>query len=188
MLSITGAACVIHRGKNYFESYVYTEVLKNRLQYKKKDIYFVKHSHKKPEYSLEKRAVLSLFSLELEISWVAVQSIHQNSKEWLLLWWIAKRKLRPWGCFSYFLLLWPWCQDFWGGSKDRYRSKSVSQMLLVCYNLLNSQNVPLINNSEKWLVTRTHLTELKKLQKFHRKKSNNWPMVSFIRDGSEITT
>ena len=27
--------------------------------------------------------------------------------------------------------------------------------------------------SEKWLVTRTHLTKLKKLQKFHRKKSNN---------------
>ena len=27
-------------------------------------------------------------------------------------------------------------------------------MLLVCYNLLNSQNIPInLNNSEKWLVT-----------------------------------
>ena len=30
--------------------------------------------------------------------------------------------------------------------------------------------------------------KLKKLLKLHRKKSNNWPMVSFIHKGSEITT
>ena len=30
--------------------------------------------------------------------------------------------------------------------------------------------------------------KLKKLLKFHRKKSNNWPMVSFIHSESEITT
>ena len=34
--------------------------------------------------SLKTRAVLSIFSLELEISGVAVQSIHQNSKKWQL--------------------------------------------------------------------------------------------------------
>ena len=45
-----------------------------------------------------------------------------------------------------------------------------------------------INNSEKRLVTRTLPTSLKKLQKLHREKSNNWPMVSFIHNGSEITT
>ena len=45
--------------------------------------------------------------------------------------------------FNQFLLLWPWCQVFWGSSEDRYRSKRVSQMLLVCYNLLNIQNIPI---------------------------------------------
>ena len=46
--------------------------------------------------------------------------------------------------FSHFLLLWQWCQGYWGSSEDRYRSKSASQMLLICYYLLNSQNI-LIN-------------------------------------------
>ena len=40
------------------------------------------HSHKKRENSLEMRAVLLIFSLEREISWVAVQSIDQNSGKW----------------------------------------------------------------------------------------------------------
>ena len=43
------------------------------------------HSHKKRKDSLETRAVLLIFSLELEISGVAVQSIHQNSEKWRLL-------------------------------------------------------------------------------------------------------
>ena len=38
-----------------------------------------KHSHKKQKDSLETLAVLLIFSLELEISGVVVQSIHQNS-------------------------------------------------------------------------------------------------------------
>ena len=41
-----------------------------------------KHSHKNRKDSLETRAVLLLYLLELEISGVAVQSIHQNSKKW----------------------------------------------------------------------------------------------------------
>ena len=63
-------------------------------------------------------------------------------------------------------------------------------MLLVCYNLLNlnSQNIPTINNSEKRLVTRTPPTQLKMLQELHRKRTDNWPMTSFIHNGSEITT
>ena len=44
-----------------------------------------------------------------------------------------------------------------------------------------------MNNSEKCLVTRIPLTQLKKLLKLHRKKSNNWSMVCFIHNGSEIT-
>ena len=43
------------------------------------------HSHKKRKDSLETRAVLLTFSLEREISGVAVQSIHQNSEKWWLL-------------------------------------------------------------------------------------------------------
>ena len=45
-----------------------------------------------------------------------------------------------------------------------------------------------INNSEKWLVTRIPPTYLKKRLKLLRKKSNNWPMVSFNHNGSEIIT
>ena len=63
-------------------------------------------------------------------------------------------------------------------------------MLLVCYNLLNSQNIAAYQsiNNEKWLVTGIPPAWLKKLLNLHRKKSNNWPMVSFIHNGSEITT
>ena len=43
------------------------------------------HSHKKWKDSLETRDVLLIFSLELQISAVAIQSIHQNSKKWRLL-------------------------------------------------------------------------------------------------------
>ena len=42
-------------------------------------------SHRKRKDNLEPRAVLLIFSLELETSGVAVQSIHQNSKKWSLL-------------------------------------------------------------------------------------------------------
>ena len=40
------------------------------------------HSHKKWKDSLETREVLLIFSLELEISAVAIPKIHQNSKKW----------------------------------------------------------------------------------------------------------
>ena len=36
-------------------------------------------------HSLEKRAVLLIFSLEIEISGVVVQSIHQSRKKWQFL-------------------------------------------------------------------------------------------------------
>ena len=40
------------------------------------------HSHKKLKDSLEGQAILLIFFLELEISGVAEQSIHQNSEKW----------------------------------------------------------------------------------------------------------
>ena len=42
------------------------------------------HSHKKRKDSLETRTILLIFSLELEISGVAVQKIQWNSKKWWL--------------------------------------------------------------------------------------------------------
>ena len=43
---------------------------------------FLGHSLKKQKDSLETQVVLLIFSLGLEISEVAVQSIHQNSEKW----------------------------------------------------------------------------------------------------------
>ena len=99
-----------------------------------------KHSHKKQKDSLKARAVLLIFLLELEISGVVVQSINQNIGKWWLWGEFAQSK-RLWCLFIYFLLLWPWCQAFWGSSEDRCGLKKVSQMLLVCYNLLYSQKM-----------------------------------------------
>ena len=44
--------------------------------------YTFNHSRIKRKESLETRAVLLILSLELEISGVAVQSIHQNIAKW----------------------------------------------------------------------------------------------------------
>ena len=85
---------------------------------------------------------LNLEYLRLNLYGLAVQSIYQNSEKWQLLWGIVQGKWL-WGCFSHVLLLWPWSQGFWDSSEDCYRSKRISQMLLVCYNLLNSQNIPI---------------------------------------------
>ena len=91
------------------------------------------------------------FELELEISGVFVQIIHQNSKKRWLLWGIPQWKW-PWGCFCHFLLLWLWCQRFWRSSEVPYRSNRLSKMLFVCYSLMDSQHIS-INNNEKRLVT-----------------------------------
>ena len=71
------------------------------------------------------------------------------------------------------------------------RSLRIKKMLLMRYNLLNSQNIATYQsiNNEKWLVnTGIPPTQIKKLLKLCRKKSNSWSIVSFIHNGSEITT
>ena len=129
--------------------------------------------------------VLLIFSLDLEISGVAVQRIHQSSEKWWLLLGLLSK--------NYFeaVLTTFCCYDSVPTLLRQFRRslqiKRLSQMLLVCYSLLNSQNIP-INNSDKRLITKAPPTQLKKLQKLHRKRNNNWPMVSFIHNGSEITT
>ena len=50
----------------------------------KDSISTLKNSQKKRRDSLETRAALLIFLLELEIPGVAVQSIHQNSRKWRL--------------------------------------------------------------------------------------------------------
>ena len=100
------------------------------------------HSHKKRKDNLETQAVhWWSFPLNLKYPGWPYRAYIKNREKWQPLWGIAKWKWH-WGCFSHFLLLWPWCQGFWGSSEDCYKSKRVSQMLLVCYNLLNSQNIP----------------------------------------------
>ena len=47
-------------------------------------VYF-DHNHKKRKDSLETRTLLFIFYLELKISGVAVQRIHQDSEKWSLL-------------------------------------------------------------------------------------------------------
>ena len=68
------------------------------------------------------------------------------------------------------------------------RSARVSQ-IFWCYNLLNSQkpkcNYQSITVKKDWLIG--HFQQLKKLRQLHQKKNNNWPRVSFINNGSEIT-
>ena len=49
------------------------------------DVVEFKHSLKKRKDSIEKRAVLLIFSFELEIAGIGVQRIHQNSEKWWLL-------------------------------------------------------------------------------------------------------
>ena len=50
-----------------------------------KDINNLYHSHKKRKDSLETRVVVLIFSLELEMPGVTVQSIHENIEKWKLL-------------------------------------------------------------------------------------------------------
>ena len=87
------------------------------------------HSHRKRKDSLETRVVLLIFFTWTWNIWGDQFCLELLSKKWL------------WSCFSNFLLLWPSCQGFWGSSEDRYKSKKVLQMFLLCYNLLNSQNI-----------------------------------------------
>ena len=62
-------------------------------------------------------------------------------------------------------------------------------MLLVCYSLLNSQDI-LINNSEKgWLLLLgTHPRYIKKLQKLHKKRSitGPWWVLSTMEVRSQL--
>ena len=80
------------------------------------------HSHKKRKDSVETRAVLLIVSLERKLSGDFYEEL------------LGENYLEA--------ILTTLCQDLWGNSENRCRSKRVSHMFLVCYNLLNSQNMP----------------------------------------------
>ena len=117
---------------------------------------------------------------------------HEN-EEWYEIWWGIDLSARNWheefdkfcpehskiskicnliGCF------WP---------KYIMVELKGTKMLLVCYNLLNSQNIPINQYHQQWKMVGCRKTA-KKAAEVEQKKSNNWPMVSFIHNGSEITT
>ena len=68
---------------------------------------------------------------------------------------------------------------------DRKEYRKCSLWFLICWI---AKNYLSINNSEKWLVTRISSDVAKKAAEVAQKWSHNWPMVSFIHNGSEITT
>ena len=74
-----------------------------------------------------------------------------------------------------------WTLQKIGTDQKVYRKCSSS--VIICWT---AKIYLSINNSEKRLFTRTPLMLLKKLQKMYRRKSNKWPMVSFIYNRSEI--
>ena len=150
------------------------------------DFYF-SHSLNKWKDSLETWAMLLIFLLELRISGVVVQE--HTSKQQKMTNSVRNCSMKvTLRVFSHFLLLWPWCKGFPGSSEDLYRWKRVSQMLLVCYDLLNSQNIPINQYEWKMVVYKDTSNIARKTAEIVQKKSNNWPMVSFIYNGSEVTT
>ena len=146
-----------------------------------------KHSHKKRKDSLEILAVLLIFSLEMEISGVVVQSIHQNSingnfREELLSEKDFETVLATSCCYGLGVMASEAVQKI---ATDRKEYRKCSSCVIICWIAKIYLSV---TNCEKRLIPRTHRLKLKKLLRFHRKKSNNWPMVSFTHNGSEITT
>ena len=67
----------------FYKYFLYFELLvNNTIKNQSIHLIFWHHNHKKQKNSLETQVTLLIFSLELEISGVAVQRIHQNSKKW----------------------------------------------------------------------------------------------------------
>ena len=144
------------------------------------------HSHQKRNDSQETRAVLLIFSIELDISGMAVQSIDQNSKKWWLCEELLsendfKTVLSTFCCYDYGANTSKTVRKIATDQKDYHKCSSC---VIVCWIAKTNKSITV----KKRLVTRILPTYLKKLQKLHRKSSNNWSMVTFIHNESEITT
>ena len=107
--------------------------------------YWINHSHKKRKDSLETRTVLLIFLIELEISGVAVQRIHQNSEEWWLLGGLVSEN-------DFKTVLVTFCCSEHGAKASETAQKIATDQkvyrkcssCVIIQNLLNSQNM-LIN-------------------------------------------
>ena len=74
------------------------------------------------------------------------------------------------------------CYDDYGAN----RLKRLSQMLLVCYNLLDSQSIDINNSKKCWLLGNLRL--IKKTAELAQKRNNNWPVTSFNHNAREART
>ena len=105
------------------------------------------HSHKKRKDSLETRAILLMFLLELELSGVAVQGIYQNSKKLKLL---CKNNFKA-------VLVTFCCYAHGVKASEKVQKiatdKKECRKCFLCYNLLNYQNISNLSINERWLVT-----------------------------------
>ena len=61
-------------------------------------------------------------------------------------------------------------------------------MLLVCYSLMNSPNIRTSQKQGKMVGYKDTSDVPQKAAEVTNKESNNWPTVSFIPNGREITT
>ena len=111
---------------------------------------FLTNSHKKRKDNLETSVALLTFSLELEISGVAVQKTYRNSKKL----WLCEELLSEiyfeavLTTFVAMTMVPTLLRQF----RKSLQIKRLSQMLFVCYSLLKNQNIS-VNNSEKRFVT-----------------------------------
>ena len=68
---------------NFYKYFLHFEIMaSNTIKNESIHLNSWHYSHKKQKDSLETQVVLLIFLLELKISGVAVQRIHQNSKKW----------------------------------------------------------------------------------------------------------
>ena len=146
------------------------------------------HSHKQQKDGLELRAVLLIFSLELEISRVAVQRILLNSKKWWALWGIAQwtdtEAILANACYyNYEANASEVVQKI---AIDQKYYHKFSSCIIVWWIVKIYHSMTM---KKGWLVTCWYTSIVaKKLQKLHRKMSNNWTMVCFIHNRSGVTT
>ena len=146
------------------------------------------HGHEKRKDSRKKWAVLLIFLLELEISSVSVQRIHQNSRNW----WLCEELLSE---NDFYAVLATFCCHNYGANISEALQKIATdqKVYLKCSSCAVVCRIAkickLITVKQVcYLLTRTPPALQKKLHKLHRKRSNNWTMMGFIHSGNEITT
>ena len=172
---------------NFYKYFLHFEFLpRNTIKNESIHLNSWYHSDNKQKDSLETRVVLLIFSLELEILNIWGSRKDNTSKPRKMVAFVrnclVKMTLRLFQLISVVVTMLRTLL------RQNRRSLQIKKITINAPRLLQFSEQPLINNKEKGLVTRTPPTQLKMLQQLYRKRSNNWPKVSFIQNGSEITT